>query len=1111
MAIVTASGFGRGIENVASRNSAGIERWAAAGTPGAVPLFGSVSAGGPEPPPGRAGVLAAAQRDLLRALDDLGSALSGTSGPREFAREAVRRLREILDVADCDVWLAEGDGVHVVASRDRNGFDEGAEGRTYPLRAFHSSQYVLEHGRPLVLTSEDTLHVGPGELQDMEEYGYRAMLTVPLCAGERVIGGLDVFADGAEDLAPYTEFVMAAARLVGAAFEKTLLVERLERANHELGSANAELAHANSELETLNRHLAEAYREIGFANSELTRSNGDLRRLVEAGLEFGATLDIDEVLAASARRMCRVAGAERCDIFTLVGDELRSLVCVSGDAIVAERAADTWPLAETISCRRAVESAEPRWVIDAVGDTDLSPSEREYFARNAQRSGMCLPLVAGGQAIGLVLLTDSRPREMQSQSLLRGLGQLAARALANAALHREAEVLNRIARRVMSSLSVAEIAGSCVEELSEMVPFECAALILKGPGGISTPFLWGLDESGARAAPLQGLPPEFIESLAREQVLRIALPDESPVEPDHPWLEGLSSAAVIAIEASGELVGALALGSRRSSAFSWVDIGLLFRVGVQLSLAVNNAVLFERVRAMHLANLKALSSALNAKDPYTLGHAVRVAAYVALLGQELGWSADSIARAQEVVYLHDIGKLAVSDRVLLKPTGLTRPEWGLMRRHSVFSAEIIHALFEPRLVDGVRHHHERWDGSGYPDGLSGDVIPEMARALAVADAYDAMSSTRPYRGGLSYEECVEELLRCRGTQFEPRMVDAFVLVLGRMHERRKQARRVAEEAARRIDVGLHERLRLPADEASPEYEQVAAVLRTVCAENGAAHFLHTARLDADGVLRVVVDAPEDPRDRSRLGDVLPLLEEASEYLSGADPRTNVVLVNEWGSWVSAGAPVRGPEGETLFVVIADTAPLDTIDLEGLHGDMTHTLAALVHSAATRLSREGAEAITDTLTGLANRRYLDERLDQELARCREEGGRLSVLFADLDSFKAFNDLAGHQAGDDVLCEAAEAIAGALRTRDAAARYGGEEFVMVLVDTGHQAALKVAERIRGRVAAMRTPSRPTPTVSIGLATYPRDGATAEELIGHADEAMYSVKERGGDGVG
>jgi diguanylate cyclase (GGDEF)-like protein len=92
-----------------------------------------------------------------------------------------------------------------------------------------------------------------------------------------------------------------------------------------------------------------------------------------------------------------------------------------------------------------------------------------------------------------------------------------------------------------------------------------------------------------------------------------------------------------------------------------------------------------------------------------------------------------------------------------------------------------------------------------------------------------------------------------------------------------------------------------------------------------------------------------------------------------------------------------------------------------------------------------------------------------------------------------------------------MAGALRHQDTAARYGGEEFVMVLVDTGRQAALRAAERIRERVAAMRTPSRPTPTISIGLATYPRDGTTVAELIGHADKAMYRVKRRGGDGVG
>jgi diguanylate cyclase (GGDEF)-like protein len=1057
-------------------------------------------------------VAAVRQPDLLRALEDLGETLACTKGPRELARETVAQLRDILDAADCDIWLGEGESLRLIASCDRDGFDEACDGQTYPMDSFLAARHVMERGRPLslTLTEPDAQYVGPGERGDMERYGYQSLLTVPLRAGERVIGGLDIYQEEPDGLtAGYSDFVMMAARLVGASFEKTLLVERLEHANRELGLANSELAHANGELEVLNRHPAQAYKELGFANAELTRSNGDLRGLVEAGLEFGATLDLDEVLVASARRMCRVSGAARCDVLSLVGDELRSLVCIDGDTIMSEAACETWPIEDTVVCREAIEQAEPRWVVDAGTDDRLSASERAYFARNGQRSAMLMPLVAGGQVIGLTLLTDERPREMQSQGLLRGLAQLAARALANAALHREAQLLNRIARRVMSSLSVSDIAGACVEELSSLVPFECAALALRGPNGFTFPFLWGLDEVENAQDVASLLAPGLGETLAREQVLRVSLREQSLFTADHPWLEGLSSVALIGVEASGELVGALALGSRRASAFNWVDIGLLFRTGVQLSLAVNNALLFERVRAMHLANLKALSSALNAKDPYTLGHAVRVAAYVALLGQELGWSAYEVARAQEVVYLHDIGKLAVSDRVLLKPTGLTAPEWGLMRRHSVFSAEIIHALFEPRLVDGVRHHHERWDGSGYPDGLTGDDIPEVARALAVADAYDAMSSKRPYRDALSYDECVCELKRCRGTQFEPRMVDGFLAVLERMHLRRGRAGQVAEIAALRIDAAAHERLRRPGDEAREEYERVARVLRAVRRENPPTHFLHTARLD-DGILRIVVDAPEDADELSRLGESLPLGDEVAQVLAGGQPATNVVTVNEWGAWVSASVAVNGPDGAPLFLVTADLPPSDTVDLEGLHGDMTHTLAALVHTAATRLSREGIEAITDTLTGLYNRRYLDERLEQEVVRCREQGGQLSLLFGDLDNFKAFNDRAGHQAGDDVLGETAEAIAGALRHQDVAARFGGEEFVVVLVDTGRAAARRVAERIRQSVAALRTEERPTPTISIGLATFPRDAASVAELVGRADEAMYRVKHDGGNGV-
>ena len=137
-----------------------------------------------------------------------------------------------------------------------------------------------------------------------------------------------------------------------------------------------------------------------------------------------------------------------------------------------------------------------------------------------------------------------------------------------------------------------------------------------------------------------------------------------------------------------------------------------------------------------------------------------MAAYISLLGAELGWPRARLEAVQNMAFLHDIGKIGVSDRVLLKAGPLTSEEWELMRQHPGISAEIVRPLLDEELVAGVRHHHEHWDGSGYPAGLAGEAIPELARAMCVVDSYDAMSCERPYRSALSYRQCLAELRRC---------------------------------------------------------------------------------------------------------------------------------------------------------------------------------------------------------------------------------------------------------------------------------------------------------------------------------------------------------------
>ena len=205
------------------------------------------------------------------------------------------------------------------------------------------------------------------------------------------------------------------------------------------------------------------------------------------------------------------------------------------------------------------------------------------------------------------------------------------------------------------------------------------------------------------------------------------------------------SSIALPLIARDRVIGMVELLDHVERSYDAEEILIAEGVAQLLALALEHAQLYEEVKRLHLGNLRALSSALSAKDHYTLGHASRVAAYMTMLGTELGWSADRLEEIQNVAFCHDIGKIGVSDRVLLKAGPLTSEEWELVRQHPGISAEIVRPLFDPELVEGVRHHHERFDGKGYPEGLRGTDIPLMARALCVVDCYDAMSCERPYR------------------------------------------------------------------------------------------------------------------------------------------------------------------------------------------------------------------------------------------------------------------------------------------------------------------------------------------------------------------------------
>ncbi|MGE0549562.1 MAG: HD domain-containing phosphohydrolase [Kofleriaceae bacterium] len=184
---------------------------------------------------------------------------------------------------------------------------------------------------------------------------------------------------------------------------------------------------------------------------------------------------------------------------------------------------------------------------------------------------------------------------------------------------------------------------------------------------------------------------------------------------------------------------------------------------------------YEKLKIANRQALFGLAEAIEAKDPYTKGHCGRVAAYSLVLAKEAGYPADGLETLEFGAFLHDIGKIGVKDAVLLKPGPLDEQEWAHMREHPVKGYDIASKIemLHP-IMSAVRNHHERWDGTGYPDKMKAEDIPLAARIVAIADAYDAMSTDRPYKKALPLDECEAVLRKTGGKMYDPELIEVFV-------------------------------------------------------------------------------------------------------------------------------------------------------------------------------------------------------------------------------------------------------------------------------------------------------------------------------------------------
>jgi putative nucleotidyltransferase with HDIG domain len=225
------------------------------------------------------------------------------------------------------------------------------------------------------------------------------------------------------------------------------------------------------------------------------------------------------------------------------------------------------------------------------------------------------------------------------------------------------------------------------------------------------------------------------------------------------------------------------LGVLIAAVFNSMGIPGILLLIVPLMVARHTFIMYMDMRNQYISTIKALTKAIDAKDQYTRGHSERVAKYSVWIAEELHLPEDYIEKLEYIALMHDIGKIGVPEHILNKPSRLSDEEYWLVMKHAAVGAEIISNIkFIGEHADIVRHHHERVDGRGYPDGLKEEQISLGAKIIGVADAFDAMTSERIYRAPLTKEEAVAELKRCSNTQFSEEVVQAFLKVLRRKGE-----------------------------------------------------------------------------------------------------------------------------------------------------------------------------------------------------------------------------------------------------------------------------------------------------------------------------------------
>lgn len=433
-----------------------------------------------------------------------------------------------------------------------------------------------------------------------------------------------------------------------------------------------------------------------------------------------------------------------------------------------------------------VRSGKPR----RIGDVTTVP---EYLMVNPKvRSELCVPIKLRERTIGIINAesTELNFFTEENERLLMTIAGQMANAIerfrlfeAESKRRREAETLREAISALSSSLELEKVLEIILNSLENVVPFDSASIFLLEGDVLRVMMARGLPDLQAVVdKTFPATDPLFAETLRNGHLLIL---DDALQDPrfnrwgETSYVRGWMG---IPLMARGEVIGYITLDSRQPAAYSQEQAALAQAFASQAAIAIQNARLFEGIqnslREMNEAyetTIEGWSRALDLRDRETEGHTLRVTELTLKLAEAMGFSEDERVHIRRGALLHDMGKLGVPDRILLKSDSLTDEEWETMRMHPLYAYEMLAPIEYLRsALDIPFSHHERWDGSGYPRGLKGEEIPLVARIFAVIDVWDALTSDRPYRPAWSQQASLEYLKKNAGVQFDPEVVKIFL-------------------------------------------------------------------------------------------------------------------------------------------------------------------------------------------------------------------------------------------------------------------------------------------------------------------------------------------------